>query len=114
MTPIDRTCPSCRMRHRVPAPTWLAEYYNAIEVDPNIIRFLLHAAATFDSESAERYTAREFVEWMLPDLKGGPSYPDSVGAKPKTEAAGKDTHKHRHPDPIPVVSLPEILRRVVG
>lgn len=95
----DRVCPSCRIRHRVPAPAFARDYYSSVNVERQVIHFLYQAAVFFDVNADEPHTAREFVDWLLPDLRGGSSIgPDHDGEGSVTE--------------LPVV--PEWLRRRVS
>ena len=109
-----RTCPSCRIRFRVPPPTWNRDY-NAIRADENVIRILYRAAALFDLNADEPHTAREFVEWILPDLRGGATIgPEFEGVTVKEGGArnGSMATRHASPDPLPMV--PSKLRKMVS
>lgn len=73
-----RTCPTCRIRWQV---SWLdpvaeAVHYNAIQADPELVKWLRNAARTFDEISdGRRFTAQEFFLWLEPDLTGRPHFP---------------------------------------
>lgn len=106
----DHRCPSCKMRHRIPPPSWRVEHYNAMNVDVGVIRLLRYAATFFDDESDGPHTAREFVDWLVPDLRGQMSIPEAVG-KSLVEGGGRKgggavAVRHSAPDPLPLLRDP--------
>lgn len=111
--PNERRCPSCRIRHKVPPPSWTVEHYNGINADPSTIRFLQYAATFFDTEATRLHTAREFVEWLLPDLRGGVIPRDEAAGRAIAEGGAMGearTGRTAAPDVIPYASV----RRLVG
>ena len=100
----ERTCPSCRIRHKVPPPAWAAEHYNGIPADKATVQLLKYAATFFDAEAERLHTAREFVEWLLPDLRGQVIPRDHASGRAIHEggAMGKaKTGRTASPNPIP-------------
>ena len=65
----ERMCPSCHIRYRV-APKTAQDFYNAISLEPRVVRWLENAARVFDAESDELFKAEEFIAWLRPDLTG--------------------------------------------
>lgn len=61
----SRLCPSCLIRYTIRQPE---RHYNARTTDRAEVEFWQQAAALFDEESDERFSASEFVAWALPDL----------------------------------------------
>ena len=107
----DRMCPACRMRYRVPPAAWFREEYSRIEAPPQLVTFLKRASAFFDSEADGPYTAQEFVEWMLPDLTGRPTFPefDGLAIKEGGFTTGSKPTRQAAADPLPYVSLKEAM-----
>jgi hypothetical protein len=107
-------CPSCRMRYQLPPPA-ARDNYNPMLLLAKEVHWLENAARHFDEIAGEeRFTAADFIDWLKPDLNGKwPKPPAPIeGTKPRAELAGRDTVRHRHPDPLPMV--PMKLRKLVS
>jgi hypothetical protein len=65
----DRTCTSCFMRYRI-QPLPARESYSPLVMDKRTIKWLANAARVFDEYAEERFTAHQFISWLMPDLTG--------------------------------------------
>jgi hypothetical protein len=70
------------------------------------VRWLENAAAFFDQESDELFTATEFIRWVKPDLNGFEVPKDKTAGISFTEGGNRTgtlAYRHTSPDPLPVM-----------
>jgi hypothetical protein len=82
------------------------EDYGPGTIHPSTVRWLENAAAFFDQESDELFTATEFIRWVKPDLNGFEVPKDKTAGVSFTEGGNRTgtlAYRHTSPDPLPVM-----------